>query len=904
MRDRIFAKAVVVILVTLFVSVSFSTALSTMKQETTTPLDGGSRGWYWKPAYPNYAPNGVADFDQQQDTWKVIEPGPNGVINSNPAGDDFLNVTENRIVPGQDCHLQTAPAGDDLAVWAFCGPTAVADCLWWYDSKYSDPTGTPGDGKDNFPLVANYGAGDDHAAGNVPLLIEKLARAMKTNTKGTTYITDMNSSIHQWFVDTGLTNHFTVNTTNYVTFPYVEDQIENSQNVILLVGAYHQNTTKTIDQQQPVLQYNDNLQPINWWDYQSFVPSVNRLDAIQVCLVSNGGPGSQCDVQVTVYNAQAISLGTCILNPGYLPAATWIQFHFIPFIPLTPGSVYYFDVREVPFPDQYHYEWYYAQSTFPADPYPLGQGWKDGVPIPAPNNFDWTFKTEYYGGHRVAGHFLTCAGVDSDNLKIAVSDPINDVQNPTANHTSHNNAQNVSHDIYNVTIGAPYPNVPYHWYLNDYPDAGNATIVEQAVVVCSSNTNPNTPATPSGTILGTPGTVYTYTSSATDPDGDQLYYLFDWGDGSNSSWVGPYASGATASANHSWSSSGTYLVKVKVKDFMQAQSGWSNTLSVTINLAPNTPAKPSGTTLGSPNVVYTYTSSTTDPEGNQVYYLFDWGDGSNSSWVGPYASGATASANHSWSAGGTNQVKVKAKDTWQMQSSWSDPLSVVINTAPNKPTKPSGPTSGVPNTLYTYTTSATDPEGDLVYFQWNWGDGNISTWLGPYGSGVTASASHSWSAKGTYQVTVKAKDANTEGAVSDPLSVSINTPPNKPAKPSGTLNGKINVEYSYTSSTTDPDSDQVSYLFDWGDGTNSSWLGPYASGAIVTAKHTWTVKGSYSIKVKAKDTSGAVSDWSDSLGVSMPANQNALRSTLLYFLEWLLHQFPLLEKLLAALGFL
>jgi hypothetical protein len=249
-------------------------------------------------------------------------------------------------------------------------------------------------------------------------------------------------------------------------------------------------------------------------------------------------------------------------------------------------------------------------------------------------------------------------------------------------------------------------------------------------------------------------------------------------------------------------------------------------------------------------------------------------------------------------------VKVKAKDTWQMQSSWSDPLSVVINTAPNKPTKPSGPTSGVPNTLYTYTTSATDPEGDLVYFQWNWGDGNISTWLGPYGSGVTASASHSWSAKGTYQVTVKAKDANTEGAVSDPLSVSINTPPNKPAKPSGTLNGKINVEYSYTSSTTDPDSDQVSYLFDWGDGTNSSWLGPYASGAIVTAKHTWTVKGSYSIKVKAKDTSGAVSDWSDSLGVSMPANQNALRSTLLYFLEWLLHQFPLLEKLLAALGFL
>ncbi len=887
MAETYFSKAVVVLLMTLFVSVSFSTALATPKQGS-TPLSGGARGWYWKPAYPNYASNGVPDFDQQQDTWKAIEPGPNGVINSVPAGDDFINATENRLVPGQDCHLQTAPAGDDLAVWAFCGPVAVADCLWWYDSKYSDPTGTPGDGADSFPLVSDYGAGDDHAAGNVPLLIEKLARAMKTNTKGTTYITDMNSSIHQWFVDTGLTNHFTVNTTNYATFPYVEDQIEASQNVILLVGAYHQNATKTVDQQQLLWETNDNLQPTPMWDYQSFTPSVNRLDAIQVLLVSNGGP---CDVKITVYNAGGVTLGSSTLNPGNLALPAWIQFHFTPTIALVPNNLYYFDVQEVtPPPDLLHYEWFYATGNF----YPGGQGFMNAAGF----NGDWTFKTEYYGGHRVTGHYLTCAGVDSDNLRIAVSDPINDVQNPAANHTQHNDAQYVSHDIYNVTIGSPYPNVPYHWYLTDYPDAGNATIVEQALVVCSSNTNPNTPSTPSGTTLGSPGTSYTYSSSATDPNGDKLYYLFDWGDGTNSSWTGPYVSGATASAAHSWSSSGSYSVKVKDKDFMQAQSGWSTVLSVTINLPPNTPAKPTGTTTGSPNVVYTYSSSTTDPEGNQVYYLFDWGDGSNSSWVGPYASGATGSANHSWSAGGSYQVKVKAKDTWQMQSAWSDALSVTINTAPNKPTKPSGPTTGVPNTQYTYTTSATDPEGDLVYFQWNWGDGNISAWLGPYGSGVTASASHSWSAKGTYQVTVKAKDASAESAVSDPLSVSINSPPNKPARPSGTASGKINVEYSYTDSTTDPDGDQVYYLFDWGDGTNSSWVGPLASGATATAKHTWTVQGNYQIKVKAKDTSGSTSDWSDPLGVSMPLGLSSpLRSSLFWFLQWLIQRFPLLEKL-------
>ena len=636
-----------------------------------------TKDWYWKPSYPNYAPSGVPDYDQQQDAWKVIEPGPNGVINSVVAGDDFFNATENRIVPGPDCHLQTAPAGDDLAIWAFCGPVAVANCLWWYDSKYSDPAGTPGDGKDNLPLVGDYGAGDDHSTGNVPLLIEELARAMKTNTKGTTYVTDMNNSLGQWFITTDLSNHFTVNTTNEVTFPYVEEQIEDDQNVILLVGAYQQNTTKTIDQQQPLVAYNDNLQPQNWWDYQSFTPSVNRLDAIQVCLVSNG---PACDVQVTVYNTfGGPALGTSILNPGFLAGATWIQFHFTPFIPLTPGANYYFDVREVPTPDAYHYEWFYAQPPPPVNPYPLGNGWMNG--IVQPDNFDWTFKTEYYGGHRVNGHYLTCAGVNSAGLQIAVSDPINDVQNPTGNHTSHNNALNVSQDIYNVSIGSPYPNLPYHWWLSGYPDGGNITVVEQAIIVCSSNSNPNKPTKPSGPNQGTPGTKYSYTTITLDPDGDKVYYLFDWGDGTNSSWVGPYNSGITVGANHTWTSSGTYLVKVKAKDTLQAESTWSDSLSVQIsvpNTAPNKPSKPSGNIKGKVNVEYTYTTSTTDPDGDKVYYLFDWGDGTNSSWVGPYNSGATASAKHKWTVKGPYQIKVKAKDTNGAESLWSDPLSITM----------------------------------------------------------------------------------------------------------------------------------------------------------------------------------------------------------------------------------
>ena len=96
----------------------------------------------------------------------------------------------------------------------------------------------------------------------------------------------------------------------------------------------------------------------------------------------------------------------------------------------------------------------------------------------------------------------------------------------------------------------------------------------------------------------------------------------------------------------------------------------------------------------------------------------------------------------------------------------------------------------------------------------------------------------------------------------------LNHPPNKPDKPSGETNRKINTEYIYSTSTIDVDGDQVWYQWDWGDGLQSNWLGPYNSGDTINTTHTWTVK-SFSIKVKAKDTFDAESDWSELLVVTM-----------------------------------
>ena len=96
------------------------------------------------------------------------------------------------------------------------------------------------------------------------------------------------------------------------------------------------------------------------------------------------------------------------------------------------------------------------------------------------------------------------------------------------------------------------------------------------------------------------------------------------------------------------------------------------------NSAPNKPAPPTGPTSGIINVEYTYSGSTTDPNGDNIYYLFDWGDGTDSGWLGPYPSGDTVEANHVWVFGGTYDVKLKAKDE-TVDSPWSDPLTVQIS---------------------------------------------------------------------------------------------------------------------------------------------------------------------------------------------------------------------------------
>ena len=126
------------------------------------------------------------------------------------------------------------------------------------------------------------------------------------------------------------------------------------------------------------------------------------------------------------------------------------------------------------------------------------------------------------------------------------------------------------------------------------------------------------------------------------------------------------------------------------------------------------------------------------------------------------------------------------------------------------------------------------------------------------------------------------------------------SPPNKPNKPSGSESGAAQTEYNYSTSTVDPDHHQVYYLWDWGDGNFSGWLGPYNSGEQCVASFSWENKGEYSIRVKAKDIIGAESEWSDPLAISIPKNKE--NSFIFYrFIEKLMERCPLLDNIIGWL---
>jgi len=116
--------------------------------------------------------------------------------------------------------------------------------------------------------------------------------------------------------------------------------------------------------------------------------------------------------------------------------------------------------------------------------------------------------------------------------------------------------------------------------------------------------------------------------------------------------------------------------------------------------------------------------------------------------------------------------------------------------------------------------------------------------------------------------------------------IESNEPPDPPII-GGTTEGAVGTEYWYSFLSIDPDNNPVQIFTDWGDGTNG-WSYEGASGKNIWMPHTWTKKGTYIIKAKARDSIGAESNWS-TMEVTMPFSYEPPQ---FHFIEWLFERFP------------
>lgn len=178
---------------------------------------------------------------------------------------------------------------------------------------------------------------------------------------------------------------------------------------------------------------------------------------------------------------------------------------------------------------------------------------------------------------------------------------------------------------------------------------------------------------------------------------------------------------------------------------------------------------------------------------------------------------------------------------------------------------------------------------DTGYNQWD--DGSLGNYWWDYEEKYLDSGNNGVTYDKSYLINTN--DNRDNHPLVNPLGITSN-PPSIPTNIQGPKYGGKKVSYNFSTSTLDPDGDELYYLFDWGDGSNSGWCGPFDSGVIGYANKTWDKIGFYKIRVKAKDVYGFESEWSNPIRIIMPKTRTLIKSD---FIELLHNLFKILQQL-------
>lgn len=263
----------------------------------------------------------------------------------------------------------------------------------------------------------------------------------------------------------------------------------------------------------------------------------------------------------------------------------------------------------------------------------------------------------------------------------------------------------------------------------------------------------------------TAGTAVTATGSASG--GTAPYtYAFYWKKSSSSTWITKSAYGKADTVSYSFSTAGTYDIKILVKDGSGTVETFTSQLTVTASTLVNNSTL-SATTV-KPGTAITATAAAEGGTGSYTYAYY-WKKASGTGWNTKKTYSSTESMTYTFNTAGAYNVRIVAKDSSGKTKSVT--YNVYVTTMTNTSTL--SKTTVTKGTAITATGNSSGSSGDKEYaFYWKKSTSTVWTTKSAYGN--AESVAYTFNTPGTYNIKISVKDS-TGAIVAKEFTVTVNS---------------------------------------------------------------------------------------------------------------------------------